>query len=218
MERKRNRGRIGRPMKILALCRGNAERLPGKSYKTGIFKHAVNGAVMIDAEGLVGDAICNRKHHGGIDQAVYIEGSLTLDWWARELGRPYEPGTFGENLVISDLDNRDVAVGDRFLSGDLVLEVTACRMPCATFAARMADPKFVKRYTVAARPGIYCRVIQGGVAEAGMPVQHQSFAGEKITMPELMETFGRRLSEADRARYLAAPIHYKLRAMLDAQP
>ncbi|NEJ96125.1 MOSC domain-containing protein [Rhizobium ruizarguesonis] len=215
MGRKRNRGRIARPMKILALCTGNPERLPGKSYKTGIFKHAVSGAVMIDAEGLVGDAICNRKHHGGVEQAVYVEGSLTLDWWSRELGRPYEPGTFGENMVISDLDNRDVAVGDRFLTGDLVLEVTSCRMPCATFAARMADPKFVKRYAAAARPGIYCRVIGCGVVKAGMPVEHQAFAGEKVTMPELMETFGGRLSETDRARYLAAPIHYKLRAMLE---
>ncbi|MBY3167608.1 MOSC domain-containing protein [Rhizobium laguerreae] len=217
MERKRNRGRIGHPMKILALCTGNPERLPGKSYKTGIFKHAVNGAVMIDAEGLVGDAICNRKHHGGVDQAVYVEGSLTLDWWSSELGRPYEAGTFGENMVISDLDNRDVAVGDRFAAGDLILEVTACRMPCATFAARMADPKFVKRYTAAARPGIYCRVIRGGVVEPGMPMEYASFSGDKITMPELMETFGRRLQGADRARYLAAPIHYKLRAMLESQ-
>ncbi|HWT59096.1 MAG TPA: MOSC domain-containing protein [Rhizobium sp.] len=217
MQRKRNRGRIGRPMKILALCIGNPQRLAGKSYKTGIFKHAVNGAVMIDAEGLVGDAICNRKHHGGVDQAVYIEGSLTLDWWSSELGRPYEPGTFGENMVISDLDNRAVSVGDRFISGDLVLEVSACRIPCATFAARMNDPQFVKRYTIAARPGIYCRVVTGGVAEAGTPVEYQRFPGERLTMPELMETVGRPLSEADRARYLAAPIHYKLRAMLEAQ-
>ncbi|EJB04766.1 hypothetical protein Rleg9DRAFT_3625 [Rhizobium leguminosarum bv. trifolii WSM597] len=204
-------------MKILALCIGNPERLAGKSYKTGIFKHAVNGAVMIDAEGLVGDAICNRKHHGGVDQAVYVEGSLTLDWWAKELGRPYEPGTFGENMVISDLDNRDVSVGDRFISGDLVLEVSACRIPCATFAARMADPKFVKHYTASARPGIYCRVVGGGVVAAGTSVEHRPFIGEKVTMPELMKTFGRRLSKVDRARYLAAPIHYKLRAMLETE-
>ncbi|WP_208722702.1 MOSC domain-containing protein [Rhizobium vallis] len=204
-------------MKILALCTGNPEKLAGKSYKTGIFKHAVNGPVMIDAEGLVGDAICNRKHHGGVDQAVYVEGSLTLDWWAQQLGRPHEPGTFGENMVISGLDNRDVSVGDRFVADSLVLEVTACRIPCATFAARMADPKFVKRYTGAARPGIYCRVIQGGVVGAGISVEHHPFPGEKVTMPELMETFGRRLSETDRARYLAAPVHHKLRALLEAQ-
>ncbi|MCJ9674373.1 MULTISPECIES: MOSC domain-containing protein [unclassified Neorhizobium] len=199
-------------MKLLAVCLGRPERLPGKNFKTGIYKSAVNAAVMIDSLGLVGDAVCNRKHHGGVDQAVYIEGSLTLDWWSGELGRPYEPGTFGENMVISGLDNRDVSVGDRFISGDLVLEVSACRIPCAT---RMNDPKFVKRYTVAARPGIYCRVVAGGVAEAGTPVEYRPFPGERVTMPELMETFGRRLSESDRVRYLAAPIHYKLRAMLE---
>ncbi|MBB3593021.1 MOSC domain-containing protein YiiM [Rhizobium sp. BK529] len=204
-------------MKILAVCRGTAEKLPGKSYKTGIFKHAVSGGVMIDAEGIVGDAICNRKHHGGADQAVYIEGSLTLDWWARELGEPVTPGTFGENLVIEGLDNRQVAVGDRFTTGKLILEVTSCRIPCATFAARMNDPKFVKRYTTAARPGIYCRVIHVGIVEAGTPVRHQAYAGARVMMPEMMETFGRRLSDGDRVRYLASPIHYKLRAILQAE-
>jgi len=202
-------------MKILAVCRGAAERLPGKSYKTGIFKHAVSGGVMIDTEGLVGDAICNRKHHGGVDQAVYLEGSVSLDWWAKELGHPVEPGTFGENLVIEGLDNRDVAVGDRFMTGELILEVTSCRIPCATFAARMNDPKFVKRYTTAARPGIYCRVRSNGIVEAGMPVDYRPFPDVRVTMPEMMETFGRQLSAVDRKRYLAAPIHHKLRAMLE---
>ncbi|GAA3055806.1 MOSC domain-containing protein [Rhizobium viscosum] len=204
-------------MKILAVCRGAAERLPGKSYKTGIFKHAVSGGVMVDAEGLVGDAICNRKHHGGVDQAVYLEGSISLDWWAKELGHPVEPGTFGENLVVEGLDNRQVAVGDRFVTGELILEVTSCRIPCATFAAKMNDPKFVKRYTVAARPGIYCRVIHAGIVTAGMPVLYQAYAGARVMLPEMMETFGRRLSDEDRARYLAAPIDYKLRAMLQVE-
>jgi MOSC domain-containing protein YiiM len=204
-------------MKILAVCTGNPERLPGKNYKTGINKHAVNGPVMIDAEGLVGDAVCNRKHHGGIDQAVYLEGSLTLDWWSEELGHKIEPGTFGDNLVIEGLDNRDVFVGDRFIAGDLLLEATSARIPCSTFAARMADPKFVKRYTRAGQPGIYCRVLKGGIAEAGMPVEYIPFPGSKVMMPELMATFGRKLSAEDRARYLAAPIHHKLRALLEAQ-
>ena len=204
-------------MKISAVCTGSPERLPGKKYKTGIYKHPVNGAVMIDAEGLVGDAICNRTYHGGADQAVYIEGSLTLDWWSDELGRPVTPGTFGENLVIDGLDNRDVAVGDRFIAGDLVLEVTSARVPCATFAAKMEDRLFVKRYTKAARPGIYCRVIANGIAEAGMAVDYRPFPGGKVTMPELLKTFGRKLSDDDRERYLAAPIHYKLRAALENQ-
>lgn len=204
-------------MKILWLCSGHAEKLPGKSYKTGINKHPLNAAVFVDAEGLVGDAICNRKHHGGVDQAVYVEGSLTLDWWAAELGHPVTPGTFGENLVIGGLDNRLVSAGDRFIAGDLVLEVTSARIPCATFAAKIGDPLFVKRYTKAGRPGIYCRVLQSAPVSPGISVEYRPFAGEKITMPEMMASFGRRLEEADRRRYLAAPIHHKLRAALEAQ-
>lgn len=205
-------------MKILAVCIGNAERLPGKSYKTGINKHAISGGVLVDAEGLLGDAICNRKHHGGVDQAVYVEGSLTLDWWSAELGRTIEPGAFGENLVIDGLDNTTVAVGDRFIAGDLVLEVTSARIPCATFAARMGDPLFAKRYTRAGRPGIYCRVIAPGTVTTGERVEWQPFEGARVTMPEMMATFGKRLSAEDRARYLAAPIHYKLRDSLNAAP
>ncbi|MDM9646871.1 MOSC domain-containing protein [Rhizobium sp. S163] len=204
-------------MKILAVCIGNAERLPGKSYKTGINKHAISGGVLVDAEGLLGDAICNRKHHGGVDQAVYVEGSLTLDWWSAELGQTITPGTFGENLVIEGLDNTMVAVGDRFIAGDLVLEVTSARIPCATFAARMGDPLFVKRYTRAGRPGIYCRVIEPGTVTAGESVEWRRFEGARVTMPEMMATFGRRLSAEDRTRYLAAPIHYKLRDSLLAE-
>ncbi|NTF85542.1 MOSC domain-containing protein [Agrobacterium rhizogenes] len=204
-------------MKILAVCIGAAEMLPGRKSKTGINKHAVGAAVMIDAEGLIGDAICNRVHHGGVDQAVYVEGSLTLDWWSRELGRRLKPGAFGENLLIDGLDNCEIAVGDRFIAGDLVLEVTSARVPCATFAAKMGDPKFVKRYFQARRPGIYCRVMTAGTVAAGAAVTHIPYAGARVTMPEMIATHGQRLSPQDRARYLSTPIHHKLRAMLKSE-
>ncbi|SSC70614.1 unnamed protein product [Ciceribacter sp. T2.26MG-112.2] len=202
-------------MKILAVCRGSAEILPGKKYKTGINKMAVNGPVMVDAHGIVGDAICNGELHGGEEQAVYIEGAETLAWWAGELGHPLEPGTFGENLVIEGIDNRDIAVGDRFIVGDVVLEVTSTRIPCATFAAKMNDPKFPKRYMKAGRAGAYARVLSGGILKAGQTVDYQPFAGERITMPELMESYGKKLKGAERDRYLAVPLHAELRAFLN---
>jgi len=48
-------------------------------------------------------------------------------------------------------------------------------------------------------------------------VTYQPFSGARVTMPEMMETFGKKLSPEDRERYLAAPIHYKLQALLEAQ-
>ncbi|THV17482.1 MOSC domain-containing protein [Rhizobium rhizophilum] len=203
-------------MKILAVCLGRPEILPGKKYKTGINKLAIQGPIMVDAEGLVGDAILNRKHHGGVDQAVYIEGSVDLDWWRAELGRDLPYGTFGENLVIEGMESAMLAAGDRLAIGEVLLEVTSARMPCATFAAKMDDPTIVKRYTRAARPGAYTRVIQGGMIEAGQPVEFMPWSGDRVTMREMMATFGRRLSEADRARYLAVPVNYKVRDAITA--
>lgn len=199
---------------ILAVCTGTARPVPGKSYKTGIFKTPTDAAIVVDREGLLGDTICNRKHHGGPEQAVYALGSIDLDWWTKELGRTIAPGTFGENLVISGVDSRSVSVGDRFETGNALLEVTSTRTPCATLNARMGDPAFSRRFMDAGRPGFYCRVLADGVVKAGDPVTYTPFDGAPVTMPELLRTYGRNLSEEDRVRYLAAPISDKLRAAL----
>ncbi|CDN56550.1 Molybdenum cofactor sulphurase [Neorhizobium galegae bv. officinalis bv. officinalis str. HAMBI 1141] len=202
-------------MKLLAVCLGRPEKLPGKSFKTGIYKSAVNGAVMIDSLGLVGDAVCNRKHHGGEDQAILLEGSLTLDWWAAELGRDFSPGTFGENLTVGGLDNRDVAAGDRFHIGEVVLEASCARSPCNTLAVKMGDPKFLKTYTKAGRPGIYCRVIKPGMVSPGDPVRHEPYAGDRVMIAEMLAAVGKNLSGAERARFLAAPIGRRWRPMFE---
>jgi MOSC domain-containing protein YiiM len=201
-------------IRILAVCTGGARPLPGKSYKTGIFKTPTDAAIVIDREGLLGDAICNKKHHGGPEQAVYGLGSTDLNWWSKELGRTLEPGTFGENLVIEGLDSRSVCVGDRIESESVLLEVTSTRIPCNTLTARMGDPAFARRFLQAGRPGFYCRVLRDGVIQAGDRVTYTPFDGEPVTMPELLRTYGKNISEEDRLRYLAAPIADKLRAAL----
>jgi MOSC domain-containing protein YiiM len=201
-------------MTILAVCTGTASPLPGKSYKTGIFKTATDAPVMIDREGLIGDKICNRKHHGGPEQAVYALGSVDIQWWSRDLDRDLAPGTFGENLVIDGIDSRHVSVGDRFETETVTLEVTSTRIPCATLAIRMDDPGFARRFAQAGRPGFYCRVLRDGAIAAGDAMEYHRFEGDPVTMPELLRTYGRNLPDEDRARYLAAPISDKLRAAL----
>ena len=201
-------------IKILAVCTGVARPVPGKGYKTGIFKVPTDATIVVDREGLLGDAICNRKHHGGPEQAVYGLGSVDLDWWSKELGRSIEPGTLGENLVIQGIDSRGVSVGDRFETESMLLEVTSTRIPCNTLTAKMGDPGFARRFMQAGRPGFYCRVLRDGVVQAGDAVTYTPFHGAPVTMPELLRTYGKNISEDDRIRYLAAPIADKLRAAL----
>ena len=183
---------------------------------TGIYKNPADGPVVVTPLGLDGDFIADTKHHGGIDQAVYVYGTADYDWWAAELGRPLAPGTFGENLTVAGLASGELAVGDRLRLGEVVLEVTAPRIPCATLAARMGDPAFVKRFRAAERPGAYCRVIHAGPVAAGEAVALEPFAGPRLGLPESFRDFYTKAwDEAKLRRHLAAPIDIRSRAYLE---
>lgn len=121
--------------------------------------------------GLVGDDLCDRRHHGGEDQAVYAYAREDLDHWQAELGRELAGGVFGENLTTVGLDVNGALVGERWQVGDeVVLQVVEPRIPCRTFAVWMAEQGWTKRFTVAARPGAYLRIVREGVIRAGDPV------------------------------------------------
>jgi MOSC domain-containing protein YiiM len=179
---------------------------------TGIYKEPVAGPVQITRDGLPGDAIISTRHHGGPDQALYVYGGADYAWWAAELGRELAPGTFGENLTISDLESAPLAIGDRLHIGGVLLEVTAPRIPCATFAQRMGDPGFVARFRAAERPGCYCRVIREGILQAGEPVTLEPYAEEPVTIGEVFRDYYESdPSLADIYRFLAAPLAERAR-------
>ena len=199
--------------RLVSVNRGKPELIPAKSKLTGIFKRPVEGRVHIDAQGLADDSILDRRHHGGVDQAIYAYFADDYFWWANELGVAIEPGTFGENLTISGIEGRAVAVGDRLAMGDVVLEVTSHRTPCSVFSARMGDPKFAKRFHKSGRSGAYCRVIAPGTVEAGMDITYMPYAGERFSVAELMALDGVRDIDPDiLRRALTVPLHYKMRA------
>jgi MOSC domain-containing protein YiiM len=196
-------------MKLLSVNIGKEQPIQnGKQTGTsGIFKTPTTEPVEITTLGLAGDVVVDTKNHGGVDQAVYIFGSSDYDWWSKELGQKLVPGTFGENLTISDLESASFKIGDRLRVGKVLLEVTAPRIPCATLAARMGDPMFVKRFKQAERPGLYCRVIETGFVRAGDSVTIEPYTGETVTLIEMFRMFyERELNETDLRRLLAAPI------------
>lgn len=207
-------------MQLISVNIGKAQRIENakSSGQTGIYKQPTTGPVHITSLGLVGDTICDTKHHGGVDQAVYVYSTADYAWWSQTVGKELLPGTFGENLTITELESASAHVGDRLHMGSVVLEVTSPRIPCVTLAARMGDPTFAKQFRRAERPGLYCRVIQEGYVQAGDSVNFQPYTGETIAVIEFFRDFyAPDTSEATLRRYLQAPIAIRDRVEKEAK-
>jgi MOSC domain-containing protein YiiM len=201
-------------MQLVSVNTGTAQPIAyaKTSGVTGIYKRPASEPVRVASLGLEGDTICDTENHGGADQAVYVYGLPDYAWWSAELGRELAPGTFGENLTIAGLESAKLAIGDRLRIGELVLEVTAPRIPCVTLAQRMGDPAFLKLFRSAERPGLYCRVIREGLVQAGDAVALEPYAGEQVLAIELFRDFF--APDRDLAtvrRHLAAPIASRAR-------
>jgi MOSC domain-containing protein YiiM len=168
-------------MELLSVNVGNPRPNPWKRLSaTGIDKRPVDGPVAVvapgpkgtGAVGLVGDRAYDVQHHGGADQAVYAYAREDLDGWERALGRPLANGVFGENLTTVGLDVNSARIGERWRVGrDVVLEVSCARIPCLTFQGWLESSGWIERFTRAALPGPYLRVIEPGNIRAGDPVE-----------------------------------------------
>lgn len=153
-----------------------------QSRLTGIDKVPAADAVLVRAPGpmkgglgggLVGDTIGNQKLHGGDDQAVYAYAREDLDTWETQLGRTLTDGMFGENLTTAGIDVTGALIGERWRVGTegLVLEVSAPRTPCRTFAAFLNLNQWIKTFTEAGKPGAYLRVVAPGAVRAGDAIE-----------------------------------------------
>ena len=141
---------------------------------TAIDKRPLDRKVKVTQYGLSGDVQADRKHHGGIAQALYAYAQDDAEYWEGELGRELPAGWFGENLRIEGLDLNNARIGEQWRIGEqVVVEVTGPRTPCQTFARWVGGENergWVKRFSDARRLGAYFRVVRTGSIQVGDPV------------------------------------------------
>ena len=149
---------------------GAADRME-RAFTSAIWKSPVAGPVWAGALGLDGDAVHDTESHGGFDQAVLMYCAGHYPRWEAELGRPVEPGAFGENLLVEGLDEDTACIGDCYGIGPVRLQVTHPRTPCSTLARRHQIPEMIPIVRRNSRSGWYLRVLDEAELQAGQEVR-----------------------------------------------
>ena len=127
------------------------------SEKLGTAKHEIEEAILAKDWGIQGDA-----HAGHWHRQVSLLSYEKIEEF-RKKGADIELGAFGENLIVSGYDFRNLAVGTRFQCGEAVLEMTQigkeCHSHCEIYK-RMGE-------CIMPREGVFAIVLHGGTIRKG---------------------------------------------------
>lgn len=139
----------------------------GKEEQTGIFKKPVNG-IFLGNEDVVGDAVVDRKYHGGKDKACYLFTADIYDAWKKKFPEAdWSLGMFGENLTVAGLDERKIYIGDQYEIGKTLVEVSEPREPCYKLGVRFGTQQVLKPFINQPHCGVYVRVLRNGEVRKG---------------------------------------------------
>lgn len=127
------------------------------SENRGTAKHEIEEAILVKDWGIQGDAHAGHWHR----QVSLLSYEKVEEF--RKKGADIEPGAFGENLIVSGYDFRNLAVGTRFQCGEAVLEMTQigkeCHSHCEIYK-RMGE-------CIMPREGVFAIVLHGGTIRKG---------------------------------------------------
>ena len=179
-------------MRVVSIQVGRPREIEwrGRTVRTSIFKHPVEGPVRVHALNLEGDEQSDLSVHGGRDKAVYAYPSEHYAWWRAELpGAELAWGAFGENLTTEGLHEGELRVGERLGIGSAEFVVTQPRQPCYKLAARFGRADMVKRFQRSGRSGFYLAVLREGAISPGDAIRRLPAEAPGATVAELARRY-----------------------------
>lgn len=137
--------------------------------ETAIKKIPVN-EVFIKKLGPEGDEVADKKHHGGIDKALFsvsVETFENLNKISNLLLNWNGEGVYGENLVVSGINEDNICIGDIYELGECIIEISQPRKPCYKLSKNTNCPEMLNNIIKSGWTGWYSRIIKEGNIKKG---------------------------------------------------
>ena len=136
-------------------------KIKEKEFRSCYLKRESYEKTYIFKDGIKEDEQADRRYHGGLDKALLIASTNHCKTYEEEFFEPIDIAIFSANIVVNELDESSVFVGDIYSIGEVILQVTQPRQPCWKIGAVFSNKasKFIKQHSAT---GWYVKVLQEG--------------------------------------------------------
>lgn len=132
-----------------------------KTFQSGYKKDNYCDSIDVSKFGLKDDTQVDTRYHGGVDKAIHIGSTKHFKIFKELYNKDLDPLAFGCNILIDNLDESDICVGDIYSIGEVQIEVSQPRQACWKVGALFG--KEVSRYILKHQAtGWYVRVLKEG--------------------------------------------------------
>lgn len=187
-------------MKVISVNVGERRTVQWRnsSVETGIFKYPVDGPITLGFTDVEGDAVVDRKYHGGIVKALYSYPSDHYPFWKEKYpDLDWDHGMFGENLTIEGLNETKLRIGSTYKVGDAEIQVSEPRQPCFKLGIRFNTQSILKPFMNSTFCGVYFRVITPGSVVVGDELKEIRIREENPTVAEVYSLIYKKETETN---------------------
>ncbi|MFC5077126.1 6-N-hydroxylaminopurine resistance protein [Vibrio thalassae] len=167
---------------------------------TGIYKKSIDRRIMIKKLGLEGDIQVDKRVHGGLEKAIYqypFENYKKLKEYFPQLSDNFNTPSVGENFSTVGLSENDVHIGDTFVLGETLLQVSQPRMPCWKLNHKIGNAYVSSVLINESITGWYYRVISEGSINTNDELILQERQAGSISITDLWKIWKDPLTRKD---------------------
>lgn len=135
-----------------------------KEIISGIRKYPVEKAFLTKI-GFSDDEQGDLEHHGGKNKALFLFSEKTYKEINKQLRTTFEideVAHFGENIILSNITERDICIGDIYQLGETRIQITQPRQPCWKLSANTNEKNMTKFIFQSGLTGWYAKVLEEG--------------------------------------------------------
>ncbi|AXK48671.1 MOSC domain-containing protein [Aliarcobacter trophiarum LMG 25534] len=154
---------------------------------SGIKKYPV-GKAYLTKNGFSDDFQADLLHHGGENKALFLFSCLTYKKISSYFENSFDMTNmayFGENIILDEICEKDICIGDILKIGEAKIEITQPRQPCWKLSANTDKKNMTKFIFESGYTGFYAKVLKEGQILQNDEVILENRRNPKLTIEKL---------------------------------